>query len=244
MTVAQLVGLFESIDRRAKADVVPRQLRTIYPPSSHQAFTESNSNNLDSVVAMSARKMKLSLHTMFHHQDRSSSSSASSRSRSRSARRSSRTPTASTSAVRPSMGPSPTPAYPFLNRPHTPTNTTPGSTSPSGMLSPASANTSPASSLSSRHHYSHHPYMRRQPSAVDLALEAERDAVGVENIGLGLLEPRPRTRAASGGAVSPSSSAYGMCSLMEVLGESRRAGSVEMEVGVLDGIFEVLERGS
>lgn len=60
--------------------------------------------------------------------------------------------------------------------------------------------------------------------------------MGVENIGLGLLEPRPR---ATSSARSISGS-EGMCSLMEVLGESRRGTP---EVVALDGIFEVLERG-
>lgn len=74
--------------------------------------------------------------------------------------------------------------------------------------------------------------IRRQPSAIDLVLEAERSAVGAENIGLGLLEPRPR---------APSSaSTASECSIMEFMNEHQtpRIG----EAVVLDGIFEVMER--
>ena len=207
MTVAQLVSLFESIDQKAAQTDISRKIN-------RRSFTPEAAN-LDSIVNMPSRKMKLSLHTMFAH-DR-----AQSQSRPRSSRRSSRTPSGIRSPV------SPSPAYPFLSRPFTPTT----SYSHSSLFSPASStNTSPASSLNSR------PYIRRQPSAVDLALEAERCSVGAENIGLGLLEPRPR---ASSNARSISGS-EGMCSLMEVLGESRRGTP---EVVALDGIFEVLERG-
>lgn len=209
MKVSQLVSHFENIDRRAQADI-PRKKN--FRPINHQPYT----SNIDAGVHMSSGKMKLSLHTMFHHRERSQS-------RSHSSSRGSRNP----SNVRSPVAFSPSPSYPFLNRPYTPT----GSPNNSALLSPSSStNTSPASSLSSR------PCIRRQPSAVDLALEEERCAVGAENIGLGLLEPRPR--AASGGR--PTTSAEGMCSLMEVLGESRRGSP---EVVALDGIFEVLERG-
>lgn len=222
MTVAQLVSLFETIDRRAQADI-PR--KTHHPRVNHshkyQPSTASSSGNIDAVLHMSSRTMKLSLHTMFHH-DRSQSRSRSSRSGD------SRSPS---NARSPATTISPSPAYPFLSRPYTPT----GSPNNSALLSPSSStNTSPSSSLSSR------PYIRRQPSAVDLALEEERSAVGAENIGLGLLEPRPR--AASGGSIIRPATTHGegMCSLMEVLGESRRGTP---EVVALDGIFEVLERG-
>lgn len=220
MTVAQLVSLFETIDRRAQADI-PR--KTNRPPRvnhSRQPSTACSSGNIDAVLFMSSRTMKLSLHTMFHH-DRSQSRSRSSRSGD------SRTPS---NARSPATAVSPSPAYPFLSRPYTPT----GSPYNSGLLSPSSStNTSPSSSLSSR------PYIRRQPSAVDLALEEERSAVGAENIGLGLLEPRPRA-ASSGSVRLATTHGEGMCSLMEVLGESRRGTP---EVVALDGIFEVLERG-
>lgn len=219
MTVAQLVSLFETIDRRAQADIPRKTYRAPLVNHNRQPST-SSSGNIDAVLHMSSRTMKLSLHTMFHH-DRSQSRGRSSRSGD------SRTPS---NARSPATTVSPSPAYPFLSRPYTPT----GSPYNSGLLSPSSStNTSPSSSLSSR------PYIRRQPSAVDLALEEERSAVGAENIGLGLLEPRPR--AASGGSVCPATThGEGMCSLMEVLGESRRGTP---EVVALDGIFEVLERG-
>ena len=68
---------------------------------------------------------------------------------------------------------------------------------------------------------------RRQPSSIDMALEAERYATEAENIGLGLLEPRPRA--------TSSSSAGSRCSIMEFMNESQPAPLV------LDGIFEVME---
>jgi hypothetical protein len=211
MTVAQLVSLYESIDHEAAQADFPRKFN-------RRSFTPEAAN-IDSIVNMSSRKMKLSLHTMFNH-DRSRSQS---QSRSRSARRSSR----AASTVRSPSDGSPSPAYPFLSRPYTPT----ASPNCASLLSPASStNTSPASSLSSR------PYIRRHPSAVDLALEAERSSVGAENIGLGLLEPRPL----AAGSIRQIPGSEGMCSLMEVLGESRRSTP---EVVALDGIFEVLERG-
>jgi hypothetical protein len=209
MTVARLVSLFESIEQEAAQTEQPRKLnhRSLTPPVII----------IEPIHDMSARKMKLSLHTMFNH-DRSRSQS-----RPRSSRRTSRTP----SGLRSPLEPSPSPAYAFLSRPYTPTS----SSHNASMLSPpSSTNRSPASSLNGR------PYIRRQPSAVDLALEAERFSVGPENIGLGLLEPRPR--AAS--SVRHVTGSEGMCSLMEVLGESRRSSA---GVIALDGIFEVLERG-
>jgi hypothetical protein len=213
MTVTQLVALFESIDQKAaQTDVFHKIARRSFTPQD---------TNIDSIVDMPSRKMKLSLHTMFNHER--SQSQSQSQSRSRSSRRSSRTPI----GIRSPITPAPSPAYAFLGRPYTPT----ASPNDSRLLSPASStSTSPASSLNS------HPYIRRHPSAVDLALEAERCSVGAENIGLGLLEPRPR--AASTARLTPGGE--GMCSLMEVLGESRRGTP---EVVALDGIFEVLERG-
>jgi hypothetical protein len=88
------------------------------------------------------------------------------------------------------------------------------------LFTPSSATSSPSSYTRT--------HIRRQPSAIDLALEAERYAVGPENIGLGLFEPRPR-------APSSSSSAGSQCSIMEFMNESNSAPVV------LDGIAEVME---
>jgi hypothetical protein len=162
---------------------------------------------------MASRKMKLSLHTMFTNKQ--------SRSRSRHA-----------STPKTNFSHSPAPAYAFLARPHTPT----GLFSPVSVTS-SSTTTSPSSSL--RSHYA----IRRHPSAVDLALEEERCAVGAENIGLGLLEPRPRAaslaRSDSDREVGSYASLGKECSLMEFMSESRRT----VETAPLDGIFEVMERG-
>ncbi|KIV97053.1 hypothetical protein PV10_00854 [Exophiala mesophila] len=70
--------------------------------------------------------------------------------------------------------------------------------------------------------------VRRQPSAIDLALEEEQSADHVELIGLGLLEPRPRANTGS--------STSSQCSMMEFIAESMQSPTV------LDGIFEVMER--
>lgn len=72
-------------------------------------------------------------------------------------------------------------------------------------------------------------YLRRMPSAIDMALEQEKHADGVEIIGLGLLEPRPRANTSST-ISSP------QCSMMEFMSESMQTPAV------LDGIFEVMER--
>jgi len=72
-------------------------------------------------------------------------------------------------------------------------------------------------------------YIRRQPSAIDLALEEERYADPAELLGLGLLEPRPRANTFSTG---PST----QCSMMEFISETTQAPVV------LDSIFEVMER--
>jgi len=74
-------------------------------------------------------------------------------------------------------------------------------------------------------------YIRRQPSAIDLALEEERSADPVELLGLGLLEPRPRANTFSAGASSL------QCSMMEFISETTQAPVM------LEGIFEVMERG-
>ncbi|OAL39005.1 hypothetical protein AYO20_01756 [Fonsecaea nubica] len=87
-----------------------------------------------------------------------------------------------------------------------------------------SAILSPISPLSSHH-------IRRQPSAIDLALEAELYADEVEIIGLGLLEPRPRANTATS-----TTSSSTQCSMMEFMNETMQTPVV------LDGIFEVMER--
>lgn len=74
-------------------------------------------------------------------------------------------------------------------------------------------------------------HIRRQPSAIDLALEAEKYADQAEIIGLGLLEPRPRANTAS--TITSSST---QCSMMEFMTETMQTPVV------LDGIFEVMER--
>lgn len=70
--------------------------------------------------------------------------------------------------------------------------------------------------------------IRRYPSTMDIALEAERSALGVECIGLGMLEPRPTTPCTPG-ANSPSMPIF-----------NRRARDETPPPLVLDGIFEVL----
>ncbi|EXJ91095.1 hypothetical protein A1O1_04202 [Capronia coronata CBS 617.96] len=72
-------------------------------------------------------------------------------------------------------------------------------------------------------------YLRRQPSAIDLALEEEKYADHVELLGLGLLEPRPRANTSSTVSSRP-------CSMMDFMHDSMQTPVV------LDGIFEVLER--
>jgi hypothetical protein len=75
-------------------------------------------------------------------------------------------------------------------------------------------------------------YIRRQPSAIDMALQEEQYADEAEIIGLGLLEPRPR---ANTGA-SMASSTPSQCSMLDFLGETAASPVV------LDSIFDVLER--
>jgi hypothetical protein len=77
------------------------------------------------------------------------------------------------------------------SNPHTTMTSTPSS----------SITSSPSSSLrtSKRYSHSYSPYsspssrylLRRQPSAVDIALQDERNAVGAVGLGLTLMEPRP-----------------------------------------------------
>ncbi|KEF56946.1 uncharacterized protein A1O9_07136 [Exophiala aquamarina CBS 119918] len=73
--------------------------------------------------------------------------------------------------------------------------------------------------------------IRRQPSAIDLALEEEQMADHAESIGLGLLEPRPRAN-----TTSSMSSQGSQCSMMEFMSETMQTPVI------LDGIFEVMER--
>lgn len=149
-------------------------------------------------------RIRLQLQTMFNH----------SSSRSRSSLTRSSTPSSSSQS-------SPSPSYRSYNR-----HATSPSSDLSTLFSPRSASTlSSLSSFTSTH-------VRRQPSAIDLALEAERCAVGPENIGLGLLEPRPR-----GSTVSSitSGSTSSECSILEFMNETQNVPVV------LDGIFEVME---
>jgi hypothetical protein len=74
-------------------------------------------------------------------------------------------------------------------------------------------------------------FIRRQPSAIDMALEEEQYADHAEIIGLGLFEPRPRANTNST-ASSPAS----QCSMMEFMHESMQTPAI------LDGIFEVMEK--
>ncbi|KAK5945755.1 hypothetical protein PMZ80_002963 [Knufia obscura] len=127
----------------------------------------------------------------------------------------------------------------------------------SSQLSPSSSSFSPSSSFSyggstpspTTSHGSGLGRIRRYPSTIDMALEAERSASGIEGIGLGMLEPRPTTpacgtptRARSG---SPSTPVFDRrVSEGRLRGETppptNVAGGVAPPV-VLDGIFEVLE---
>jgi len=65
--------------------------------------------------------------------------------------------------------------------------------------------------------------LRRRPSAVDLALEAERQSGGAESVGLGLMEPRPIVPVALG------------------VGDIFGAESQAKHPFVMGGIFEVME---
>ncbi|KIW70126.1 hypothetical protein, variant [Phialophora macrospora] len=92
----------------------------------------------------------------------------------------------------------------------------------------ASAILSPVSPLASNLNPSS---IRRQPSAIDLALQEEiMYADEVETIGLGLFEPRPRANTASSTASSQ------QCSIMEFMSETA------VTPVVLDSIFDVMER--
>jgi hypothetical protein len=70
---------------------------------------------------------------------------------------------------------------------------------PSTPIPLSSTASSPSSSFRGSNHYSHSPFsptpsrclLRRQPSAVDIALQEERNTDGVIGLGLTLMEPRP-----------------------------------------------------
>ena len=128
-------------------------------------------------------------------------------------------------------------------------NANTSSTSSSGYLSPDSPTFSPSGSFS----YASTPSpttshgsgrIRRYPSTIDMALEAERSASGVEGIGLGMLEQRPTTPACGTpgsfkGRSSPSP-------ITPVFDRRLRGETPPPQTGVaapvvLDGIFEVLE---
>jgi hypothetical protein len=232
MTVSSLIHFFESVDQQAQF------IHTACSGSatSHDPFYESPSRSR----LTSSHKMKLSLHTIFTPQDRSL------RSRGRQP-----LPAVASTTTSPSISmdsaPVPTPAYPSLARPQTPTRNH-ATTGNGTYLSPASSATSssPPSSLhtpSSQYRYPQRKgrYLRRRPSSRDLALDAERSAA--ELLGLGLLEPRPR--AVSATSLAGSLSGESECSFVDWR-EAEAVSAVGMGVGrevVLDGIFEVLERG-
>ncbi|KAJ9661938.1 hypothetical protein H2198_001690 [Neophaeococcomyces mojaviensis] len=96
---------------------------------------------------------------------------------------------------------------------------------PRSPLSIRSASTSsspsPTTSSSGR--------MRRYASTIDMALEAERSAIGAEGLGLAMLEPRPTTPCTPC-AYSPATPVF----------DQRTRGETPPPI-VLDGIFEVLE---
>lgn len=222
MTVASLINLFESIDRRAQ---------------SYQSISNSPIHSHLTSINMPSRKMKLSLHTIFATQDRSS------RSRTRRDTTTAASVAIAVAITQPAAVSRPTQAYPFLARPHTPIHSADVDSPSTAYLSPDSAYSgSPSSShyTSSRSHR-----LRRQPSATDLALalEAERcnsPAGSPEILGLGLLEPRPRAVSCTSMSSSVASVSTA-ASLAEVMSDGELLGGREV---VLDGIFEVLERGS
>lgn len=70
--------------------------------------------------------------------------------------------------------------------------------------------------------------IRRYASTIDMALEAERSAAGIEGIGLGMLEPRPLTPCPMG-SYSPATPVF----------DRGQRGDTPPPI-VLDGIFEVM----
>lgn len=80
--------------------------------------------------------------------------------------------------------------------------------------------------------------IRRYPSTIDMALEAERSASGVEGIGLGMLEPRPMTpatpRSIKATPITP-------IPATPIFDRKLRGDTPPPPPVVLEGIFEVLE---
>ncbi|EXJ92664.1 hypothetical protein A1O3_01216 [Capronia epimyces CBS 606.96] len=150
-------------------------------------------------------RVRLSLHTIFSHNllHRSTPKNPSSSAMS--------SPTVSSSSS--SVRPSPSASYSSFRSPIRELNT----------------NASPVFGTSYESSPTSYNYIRRQPSAIDLALEAEKYADHAELLGLGLLEPRPR-------ANTTSTTSSSQCSMIEFMQETMQTPVV------LDGIFEVLER--
>jgi hypothetical protein len=82
----------------------------------------------------------------------------------------------------------------FRSETHTRMISTPSTSIPSPSVA-----SSPSSSFRSSNHYPYSPFslpssrylLRRQPSAVDIALQEERNTAGPIGLGLTLMEPRP-----------------------------------------------------
>lgn len=111
------------------------------------------------------------------------------------------------------------------------------------QLSPSSSKFSPSSSFSSSpsptvSHTS--ARIRRYPSTIDMALEAERSAsaASIEGIGLGMLEPRPTTPACGTPRTPVSMKSSPATPLFD---RSLRGETPPPPPIVLEGIFEVLE---
>lgn len=80
--------------------------------------------------------------------------------------------------------------------------------------------------------------IRRYPSTIDMALEAERSASGAEGIGLGMLEPRPTTPCTPIGAKT---SPFTLMNLTPTPDRRARGETPPPPPVILEGIFEVLE---
>ena len=115
--------------------------------------------------------------------------------------------------------------------PRTPTMRPTNHIDPFTIFTPISASTSPSSSIRSQSSTRYH--IRRQPSSIDIILESERYCTGPESLGLGLLEPRPKSSTSVFGAE------VGRCSWSELLFEIPRPQQTQ-EVW-FDGIEAVLD---
>ena len=183
------------------------QLVSLFETLHQETSIKSTSRTLRSHNQMSSSKVRLHLQTIFSHNPLHRSSKTPSMSNMTS-------PTSSS----PSIRSSPSSTFGSFGRSRAPPNDL-----DSAILSPV------VSPLSSHPPQPYH--IRRQPSAIDLALQEEiLYADDVEAIGLGLLEPRPRANTAS----STTSSVH--CSIMEFMSES------VVTPPVLDSIFDVMER--